>query len=104
MFFTARVMAVSSRMITRILSEVSSEVTPVVSEIFLPRACEAPAPPFAEKALLDMIYLRKAIPFRDELDLALPDRRRLNLLAKNFPGPTGKLVRELIFAVLNPLS
>ena len=51
-----------------------------------------------------MIYLRKAIPFRDELDLALPDRRRLNLLAKNFPGPSGKLVRELIFAVLNPLS
>jgi hypothetical protein len=49
-----------------------------------------------EKALLDTIYLRKAIPFRDELDLALLDRRRLNLLAKNFPGPTRKLVRELI--------
>jgi hypothetical protein len=41
-------------------------------------------------------YLRKAIPFRDELDLALLDRRRLNLLANNFPGPTRKLVQELI--------
>jgi hypothetical protein len=49
-----------------------------------------------EKALLDTIYLRKAIPFRDELDLALLDGRRLNLLANNFPGPTRKLVRELI--------
>jgi hypothetical protein len=60
--------------------------------------------PFAEKALLDTIYLRKAIPFRDELDLALPDRQRLDLLAKNFPGPTRKLVQELIFPVLNLLS
>ncbi|MCX5819192.1 MAG: hypothetical protein NTW71_07670 [Deltaproteobacteria bacterium] len=49
-----------------------------------------------EKALLDMIYLHKAIPFRDELNLALLDRRRLDLLAKNFPGLTRKLVRELI--------
>jgi hypothetical protein len=49
-----------------------------------------------EKALLDTIYLRKTIPFRDELDLALLDRKRLNLLAKNFPGPTRKLVQELI--------
>ena len=62
------------------------------------------ADPARGNALLDTIYLRKAIPFRDELDLALPDRRRLNLLAKNFPGPTGKLVRELISAVLNPPS
>ena len=50
-----------------------------------------------EKALLDTIYLRKAIPFRDELNLALLDRRRLDLLANNFPGPTQKLVQELIF-------
>jgi len=52
-----------------------------------------------EKALLDTIYLRKAIPFRDELDLDLLDKRRLDRLAKDFPGQTRKLVHELIFPV-----
>jgi len=49
-----------------------------------------------EKALLDTIYLRKSIPLRDELDLALLDRQRLDLLANNFPQPTRKLLQELI--------
>jgi hypothetical protein len=47
-----------------------------------------------EKALLDTIYLRKAIPFRDELELTLLDRQRLVRMAKDFPGPTRKLVQE----------
>jgi hypothetical protein len=37
------VVFMSDRMIARILSEVSSEGTPVVSEIIFSRACEAPA-------------------------------------------------------------
>ena len=49
------------------------------------------APP--EKALLDMIYLRKATPFRDELELALLDRKRLDRMAKDFPGPARKLAQ-----------
>jgi hypothetical protein len=52
-----------------------------------------------EKALLDTIYLRKAIPFRDELDLDLLDKRRLDRLANDFPGQTRKLVHELICPV-----
>jgi hypothetical protein len=47
-----------------------------------------------EKALLDTIYLRKAIPFRDELELARLDRRRLEQLANPYPIQTRKLVRE----------
>ncbi|MBU4074929.1 MAG: hypothetical protein KKF28_06005, partial [Proteobacteria bacterium] len=52
-----------------------------------------------EKALLDTIYLRKAIPFRDELDLDLLDKRRLERLANDFSGQTRKLVHELICPV-----
>jgi predicted transcriptional regulator of viral defense system len=48
-----------------------------------------------EKALLDTIYLRKAIPFRDELELALLDRKRLDRMAKDFPGPTRKLAQTI---------
>jgi predicted transcriptional regulator of viral defense system len=47
-----------------------------------------------EKALLDTIYLRKTIPFRDELELASLDRRRLERLANPFPMQTRKLVHE----------
>jgi len=54
-----------------------------------------------EKALLDTIYLRKAIPFRDELDIALLDRQRLDRMANDFPGPTRKLVRESIITQLS---
>ena len=45
------------------------------------------------QALLDTIYLRKAIPFRDELEFALLDRQRLDQMAKDFPGPTRKLAQ-----------
>ncbi len=55
-----------------------------------------------EKALLDTIYLRKAIPFRDELNLDLLDRRRLDLLANLYPVQTGKLAHELIFSEHTP--
>jgi len=48
-----------------------------------------------EKALLDTIYLRKAIPFRDELEFALLDRERLDRMANDFPGPTRKLVQTI---------
>jgi predicted transcriptional regulator of viral defense system len=47
-----------------------------------------------EKALLDTIYLRKAIPFRDELELTRLDRWRLERLANPFPMQTRKLVHE----------
>jgi predicted transcriptional regulator of viral defense system len=52
-----------------------------------------------EKALLDTIYLRKAIPFRDELEIARLDRRRLERLASPFPMQTRKLVREWLGGV-----
>jgi predicted transcriptional regulator of viral defense system len=57
---------------------------------------------FPEKALLDTIYLRKAIPFRDELNLELLDRRKLELLADLYPVQTGKLARELILSENTP--
>ncbi|MBU0482829.1 MAG: hypothetical protein KKG47_17180, partial [Proteobacteria bacterium] len=50
-----------------------------------------------EKALLDTIYLRKVIPFRDELDLSLLDRQRLDQMANDFPGPTRKLAQSIRF-------
>jgi hypothetical protein len=43
-----------------------------------------------------MSRVKKAIPFRDELDLALLDRQQLDQMANDFPGPTRKLVHELI--------
>jgi predicted transcriptional regulator of viral defense system len=52
-----------------------------------------------EKALLDTIYLRKTIPFRDELELASLDRRRLERLANPFPMQTRKVVREWLSGV-----
>jgi len=52
-----------------------------------------------EKALLDTIYLRKAIPFRDELELARLDRRKLERLANSFPMQTRKLVHEWLDGV-----
>jgi len=48
-----------------------------------------------EKALLDTIYLRKAIPFRDELDLTLLNKERLDRLASDFPEKTRKLLLSL---------
>ena len=52
-----------------------------------------------EKALLDTIYLRKAIPFPDELEIARLDRRRLERLANSFPMQTRKLVHEWLDGV-----
>lgn len=50
---------------------------------------------FPEKALLDTIYLRKAVPFRDELSLDALDQARLNMLAEGFPQQTRNLANEL---------
>jgi hypothetical protein len=49
-----------------------------------------------EKALLDAIYLRKRIPFRDELELERIDRNRLMSLAEPFPASVRKLLEGLI--------
>jgi hypothetical protein len=49
-----------------------------------------------EKALLDTIYLRKAIPFRDELNLDILDRRKLEQMADLYPVQTRKLAHELL--------
>jgi hypothetical protein len=48
-----------------------------------------------EKALLDTIYLRKTVPFRDELEIALLDRQRLDRMAKDFSVPTQKLAQSI---------
>jgi hypothetical protein len=50
-----------------------------------------------KKALLDTIYLRKAIPFGDELEFSLLDRGRLDRMANDFPGPTRKLAQSIRF-------
>jgi len=50
-----------------------------------------------EKALLDTIYLRKAIPFRDELNFDILDRRKFDLMADFYPVQTRKLAHELLF-------
>lgn len=44
-----------------------------------------------EKALLDIIYLRKSLPFRGELELEIFDRQRLQSLAESFPSTTRRL-------------
>ena len=44
-----------------------------------------------EKALLDAIHLRKAIPFRDELEIDRLDLDRMMRWAETFPLPTRKL-------------
>jgi hypothetical protein len=48
-----------------------------------------------EKALLDVIHLRKAIPFRDELELDVLDMERLKQFAQMYAAPTRRLVDEL---------
>ncbi len=49
-----------------------------------------------EKALLDTIYLRKAIPFRDEIDLDMLDMKTFNAMAKIYPSTTQRLVATLL--------
>jgi predicted transcriptional regulator of viral defense system len=50
---------------------------------------------FETRAGFNLALLRKAIPFRDELELALLDRKRLDQMAKDFPGPTRKLAQMI---------
>ena len=49
-----------------------------------------------EKALLDTLYLRKRIPFQDELELANIDKDRLMSLAESFPAIARRRLAELI--------
>jgi hypothetical protein len=49
-----------------------------------------------EKALLDTIYLRKRIPFEDELELESIDHARLMSLAEAFPAATRKRLEDLL--------
>ena len=44
-----------------------------------------------EKALLDTIHLRKAVPFLDELEIDRLDLNRMMQWAESFPLPTRKL-------------
>lgn len=49
-----------------------------------------------EKALLDTVYLRKHIPFPDELDLDAVDKDKLMRLAEPFPAPVKKRLDEVL--------
>lgn len=49
-----------------------------------------------EKALLDTIYLRKRIPFEDELELENIDPAQLMSIAEAFPGIVRKRLEDLI--------
>jgi hypothetical protein len=49
-----------------------------------------------EKALLDAIHLRKAIPFRDELELDVLNMDRLRQFAQSYALPTRRLALELV--------
>ncbi len=48
-----------------------------------------------EKALLDAIYLRKTIPFHDELELDLLNLERLKEMSAAYPSTTRKLAAEI---------
>ncbi len=48
-----------------------------------------------EKALLDVIHLRKRIPFRDELELDALDMERLKRLAQMYAAPTRRMIEKL---------
>ncbi len=49
-----------------------------------------------EKALLDAAYLRRYIPFGDELELDVIDSKKLDEMAKSFPGKVREMVISLI--------
>ncbi len=49
-----------------------------------------------EKALLDTVYLRKRIPFKDELELESIDQMRLMSMAEAFPAVIRKRLSDLI--------
>ncbi|HDS05925.1 MAG TPA: hypothetical protein ENN95_02665 [Deltaproteobacteria bacterium] len=48
-----------------------------------------------EKALLDAIYLRKRVPFADELDFDAIDRDKLERLAELFPATVRKRLEPI---------
>lgn len=48
-----------------------------------------------EKALLDAIYLRKKVPFHDELELDLLNLKRLEEMSAAYPSTTRKLAAEI---------
>ena len=49
-----------------------------------------------EKALLDAIYLRKRVPFADELELDRLDREKLQTMAEEFPAVVKKRLEEIM--------
>lgn len=49
-----------------------------------------------EKALLDALYLRKYIPFEDELELAPFDKERLTDFSTKFPGTLRKRLESFL--------
>ena len=50
-----------------------------------------------EKALLDTVYLRKRVPFEDELELENMQQDRLMSLAEAFPASVRKRLELLSF-------
>jgi len=50
----------------------------------------------AEKALLDAVYLRKYVPFRDELETDVLDPAKLKEMAAPFPSTTRNMALSLI--------
>lgn len=50
----------------------------------------------AEKALLDAVYLRKYVPFRDELETDILDPVKLKEMAAPFPSTTRNMALSLI--------
>jgi predicted transcriptional regulator of viral defense system len=48
-----------------------------------------------EKALLDAIYLRKEVPFHDELELDLLNLKRLEEMSAAYPSTTRRLAAEV---------
>ena len=49
-----------------------------------------------EKAIIDTIYLRKHIPFPDELETYNLDMKELKKIAQHYPGSTQKLVERIL--------
>ena len=50
----------------------------------------------SEKALLDCIYYRNAVPFADELELDELDMERLREMARSFPARVREMVEKLL--------
>ncbi len=50
-----------------------------------------------KKALLDAVYLRKYIPFKDELETDVLDSMKLRDMAASFPSTTQHMALSLTF-------